>query len=441
MSNPLPELYRSHLRTIAARTDAALGATGFDALAVCSGDAPIQFLDDNPYPFKVNPHFKAWVPLTSAPRSWLMYRPGARPVVVFYQPEDYWHAPPATPAEHWVEDVDLIVVRDASAARAHVPRGRVACIADPDVVPDWGFAEVNPRALLDRLHFTRAVKTAYEVECMRRATALGVRGHAAAAAAFHEGASEFAAHVAYLETAGLEEEELPYTNIIAFNEHGAVLHYTRRDRAAPPAPERRAFLIDAGAQFRGYACDITRTHVADQGVFADLVHALDREQQSLCAAVRPGVDYAAIHLDAHRRIAGLLRDAGLITQTSDDAVASGLSSVFFPHGIGHLIGLQVHDVAGFMITPDGTEKSRPSGHPFLRLTRSLEPGFVVTIEPGIYFIDLLLEAARQNDLGRHIVWREVDRLRRYGGMRIEDDVVCTPSLPENLTRAAFAASA
>jgi len=339
-----------------------------------------------------------------------------------------------------VDEVELIVVRQAADAKAHLPTGRVACIADPGAVPNWDFAAVNPPALLNRLHYARATKTPYEIECMRRASELGVRGHSAAAAAFAAGESEFGAHLAYLEAAGLEEEELPYANIIAFNDHGAVLHYTRRDRTPPPESARYAFLIDAGAQFRGYACDITRTHVADRGVFADLVHALDREQQALCAAVRPGIDYAAIHLDAHRRIAGLLRDAGLITQTADDAVESGVSSIFFPHGIGHLIGLQVHDVAGLMVTPDGKEKPRPPGHPYLRLTRTLEPGFVVTIEPGIYFIDLLLESARHGELGRHIVWHEVDRLRRYGGMRIEDDVVCTPAQPENLTRDAFAAA-
>ncbi len=112
----------------------------------------------------------------------------------------------------------------------------------------------------------------------------------------------------------------------------------------------------------------------------------------------------------------MLREAGLISIDVDAAVATGLSSVFFPHGIGHLLGLQVHDVAGLAASPEGGERPRPEGHPFLRLTRTLEPGYVVTIEPGIYFIDMLLERARAGDHARHVDWAAVERaqaLRRH----------------------------
>jgi Xaa-Pro dipeptidase len=120
-------------------------------------------------------------------------------------------------------------------------------------------------------------------------------------------------------------------------------------------------------------------------------------------------------------------------------VAERVTSIFFPHGIGHLIGLQVHDVAGLAGDVTGTEIPRPDGHPYLRLTRVLEPGYVVTVEPGIYFIDLLLAEARADGRGGHIRWDAVERLKPYGGIRIEDDVVCTGGAPENLTRDAFAA--
>jgi Xaa-Pro dipeptidase len=157
----------------------------------------------------------------------------------------------------------------------------------------------------------------------------------------------------------------------------------------------------------------------------------------LCGSVTRGTDYREIHLGAHRLIAALLREAGIIGCSADEAVDARLTSVFFPHGIGHLLGLQVHDVAGLARDASGIEIPRPEGHPYLRLTRRLEPGFVVTIEPGLYFIDLLLDEARADGRGRHIRWDVVDRLRPYGGIRVEDDVVCTPGAPENLTRAAF----
>jgi Xaa-Pro dipeptidase len=100
--------------------------------------------------------------------------------------------------------------------------------------------------------------------------------------------------------------------------------------------------------------------------------------------------------------------------------------------------LQVHDVGGFAIDRAGTQHAKPPGHPYLRLTRTLEPGFVVTIEPGVYFIDSLLSGARDSKHSANVDWTRIDALKPCGGIRIEDDVVCTDSEPENLTRAAFA---
>ena len=87
--NGLDQLYLDHLRVVVQRTDRSLAATGFDALVVQAGVPPTQFLDDQDYPFKVNPHFKAWVPIVDNPRCLLVYRPGAKPQVLFYQPNDY----------------------------------------------------------------------------------------------------------------------------------------------------------------------------------------------------------------------------------------------------------------------------------------------------------------------------------------------------------------
>ena len=119
-------------------------------------------------------------------------------------------------------------------------------------------------------------------------------------------------------------------------------------------------------------------------------------------------------------------------------MATGVSSAFFPHGIGHGIGLQVHEVAGFAEHDGGGTIPRPEGHPYLRLTRTLQPGMVVTIEPGLYFIDMLLDELKAKGLGDSVDWARVDLFRPYGGIRIEDDVVCTDEAPENLTRNEFA---
>jgi Xaa-Pro dipeptidase len=435
----LDALFPAHLAVLADTAGRALAATGASALVVGAGFAKLRFLDDQPDPFAVNPHFKAWAPVLDAPGSFVVYVPGRKPALLFHQPEDYWHKPPTMPDASWLDALDVRIIRNPAEARGHVPAG-TAYVGEPFAgCEEWGFAALNPPALLHRLHWARAAKTPYELGCMRRAAATGARAHRAAAAAFAAGASEYEIHLAYLEATGHTEAELPYPNIIALNEGAAILHYTDLKRSNPPV--RRSFLIDAGAQFRGYACDITRTHAAAVSPFADLLAGVDALEQRLCAMVRPGVLYPEIHLAAHRLVAELLVDQGIVTCTADAAVATNLTSIFFPHGVGHLLGLQVHDIGGHQASADGGNIPPPAGHPYLRLTRRLEPGTVVTIEPGVYFIDLLLDRARQDGRGRSIDWDTVADLAPYGGVRIEDDVVATAAGPENLTRAAFAALA
>ena len=285
------------------------------------------------------------------------------------------------------------------------------------------------------LDYGRAAKTPYELACMREASRLGVNGHRAAARAFTEGASEFEIELEFMKACGLREQELPYNPIIALNEGGAVLHYQVLEKQAPT--ERYSLLIDAGAEFAGYASDITRTHALREGDFATLIGKMDEMQQTICAGLRAGVDWRDVHLRTHALTGKLLRDADIISCDADEAVASGVTSVFLPHGIGHLLGLEVHDAGGFMESPEGGDIPRPDGHPFLRLTRVLQKGFVVTVEPGIYFIDQLLDAARADARGSKINWSRVASLRKFGGIRIEDNVAITETGCENLTRDAF----
>lgn len=443
MNTPdLAILYRQHLGTMQARADKALQRGGFDHLVVPSGSLHYQVFDDRDYPYAVNPWFKAWLPLTRNPGSWLIHTPGQRPKLVYLQPFDYWHVVPEAPSGHWVEHFDVVVIRKPGEASKHLPKAAARCaiLGEPQsALGDYGaWKPNNPRPVLDYLDYHRAYKSEYEISMMRAATARGVRAHRAAERAFRAGASEFGIHLAYCQAAGQDANDLPYGNIVALNEHGAVLHYTERDRVPPD--ESRSFLIDAGASHAGYACDITRTHSRDTGhEFQSLVDAVDAAERGLCGRVRAGVDYRDIHIDAHLAMARILRDFGIITVEPETAVETGVSSAFFPHGIGHGIGLQVHDVGGFAESDRGGTIPKPDGHPFLRLTRTLEPGMVVTIEPGIYFIDLLLGELKDKGLGPGVDWDRVASFKPFGGVRIEDDVACTETDPENLTRDAFAA--
>jgi Xaa-Pro dipeptidase len=434
----LAEAYVAHLDTVSMRTARALEASGFASGLWYSGSQGYWFEDDQGHPFKVNGPFKTWAPLVDVPDCLIYFEPGRKPLLLFHQPVDYWHKPAKLPQSYWTSHFDLRPVPDRDTARAALPQdlSRTAFIGEAFAeLTSWGVAAVNPRQLLTRLDYARAVKTPYELACLREANRLGVRGHVAAAQAFAKGATEFEIELAYLHACGLREHELPYNPIIALNEGGAVLHYQVLERRAPR--ERHSMLIDAGAEFAGYASDITRTYSHQDRDFEALIEQMDELQQSLCASVRAGIDWRDIHLSAHRLVAELLHSADIIRCEADEALALDLSNVFMPHGIGHLLGTQVHDVGGRLASPEGGEIPRPPGHPYLRLTRVLEEGFVVTVEPGIYFIDQLLNQARGDAREAKINWPRVEQLRKFGGIRIEDNLAVTATGCENLTRDAF----
>lgn len=436
----LDALFASHLEGVALRSSRALEACGYSALLVHSGSLLTLFQDDHTYPFQVHAPFKVWAPLLDAPDSFIYFEPGRRPLLLFHQPEDYWYKPPSLPAGYWTREFDIRPCRDRSEARRLLPANLRTCAFLGDALEElgsWGVGDLNPPRLIRHLDFRRAVKSPYELACLRQASRIGARGQLAAARAFEAGASEFEIELAFIAACGLREQDLPYNPIIALNEAGAVLHYQVLERQAPS--ERHSLLIDAGAEFAGYASDITRSHSHRDREFAALIERMDRMQQSLCSEVKAGADWREVHLTAHRLIAGVLRDAEIITCGAEEAVAAGITRVFFPHGLGHLLGLQVHDVGGFMRSPDGGDIPRPEGHPYLRLTRVLEEGFVVTMEPGLYFIPQLLDEARSDARSSRINWRRVDSFRKFGGIRIEDDLAVTASGHENLTRDALRA--
>jgi Xaa-Pro dipeptidase len=366
----------------------------------------------------------------------LQLMPGRPPRLLYVAPKDFWHSPPEIPDGPWTGLFSLEVLADPGMAVSSVNQypGKTAWIGEErPPVEAW---DCNPPALLTRLEQARCLKSPYELACLREATRIGVTGHLAAERAFLNGSAEYDIHLAFLAAVRQPEAELPYPPIIALNDHAATLHYQRRDTRAPA--RSLSLLIDAGAGWRGYASDITRSWAKNPGLFGSLIDGVHALQQELCNAVAPGVDWRELHFTAHRLVARLLRNAGVIRMEPEEALASGVSAAFLPHGLGHLLGLQVHDVGGFRPAADAEPIARPPGHPALRLTRKLAPGMVVTVEPGVYFIDSLLARLRAGPHAGTVNWPLVEGLAACGGIRIEDNVVVTPSGHDNLTRTAFA---
>ncbi|MEQ2027351.1 Xaa-Pro dipeptidase [Xenorhabdus szentirmaii] len=433
-------LYHEHIKMLQKRAREILARTQLDALLIHSGEPLRVFLDDSYYPFRANAHFKAWVPVTKVPNCWLWIDGVNKPKLWFYSPVDYWHSVETLPNSYWTEEVELIHLEtadDISAQLHGFAKQNTAYIGEQtERAKSLGISEhhLNPKSVLDYLNYHRSYKTDYELACMREAQKTAVNGHLAAYDAFLSGVSEFEINMFYLMATGHRDTDVPYDNIVALNENTAVLHYTKLRQTVPS--EIRSFLIDAGAEYHGYAADITRTYAAKpNNDFSSLIKELNEEQKAIVGMLRVGNRYTDYHINMHHRIAKLLKKHNIIQRMSEEGIVEkGLTTPFFPHGLGHPLGLQVHDAAGFMQDDTGTHLAAPEMYPYLRCTRILEPRMVLTIEPGLYFIETLLAPWRESEYRQYFDWKKIDMLKLYGGIRIEDNVVIHDGKIENMTR-------
>jgi Xaa-Pro dipeptidase len=435
-SSGLTGAYQEHVGALERAYAHAMADHRFDGVVITAGRAAIKNrFDDQWWPLAVTPTFAHWLPLRE-PDAALVIVPGKRPTLLRVKHDDYWDSPPRADGDHFWSSFDVVEVASAAEIAAHLPKGHLALVASdaPTFEPP---AAVNPPPLVAALERLRTHKSAYELTCLAAATARAVRGHRAAADAFAAGGgSELALHLAYLGATDQDDGDTPYKNIVARGRHAAVLHHVVYDRQ-PPAATDDSLLVDAGALHLGYASDITRTHVrgtgADADAFRALVAAVDTLQQRICAEIRPGLPYEALHDRSHELLAAALVELGVGTASADELVARGVTRALFPHGLGHSLGLQVHDV-GMKPHPPRADNR------FLRNTSTIEVGQVFTIEPGCYFIDQLLAPLRDDERAGLVDWGLVDRLARFGGVRIEDDVVVEEHGLRNLTREAWAAA-
>jgi Xaa-Pro dipeptidase len=428
----LSDLFLEHLNIRMAYLDRALAAHSFDALVLSSGAPFTYFADDQDAPFHCVPHFRHHCPVTG-PHHALRLEPGRKPLLVRYAPEDFWYEQLPLGNPFWLDGFELVEAPSVDAVWAAVGQpARSAYIGNETERARSAGLEPNPPGLTAFLDWGRSYKTPYEVHCLEQATVLGAKGHQAGRAAFLAGASEKEIHHAFVAAAGCLDAELAFPSIAALDEKGATLHYeNKREQRGG-----RTLLLDCGVRFLDYPSDITRTTTAPgcDSRFRALVAGMERNQRELAAAVVPGKPFGDLHHLSHLKLAALLKEQGILDAGPEEAVAQGFTRPFFPHGLGHHLGIQVHDVAGKLAGPDGSFAPPPPQHPTLRTTRILEPGQVVTIEPGCYFIPMLLRPFRENEHSRHFNWKLIDQLSVFGGIRIEDDVLVTPAGHRNFTR-------
>ena len=432
----LSQSYSEHLAQLEHGYGEVLTRNGLDAIVIHSGSPKLRTtFDDQYWPLRVTPHFQHWLPLVAADCA-LVVRAGHRPKLVWLREQNFWEKPAPLEHDFWQSGFETVHVSHRAEAQAYLPKtGAVFVGEDAQCAAEWGFnqAEFSPAALLQQLDALRTRKTAYEELCLAEANRRAAIGHEALAQAFRSGdASELDLHLSYLRATAQDDPETPYKNIVALGANAATLHHISygRTRAATAA---QSLLVDAGASFLGYCSDITRTYVkgttAAASAFAGLIAGVERLQQQLCSEIRIDSPYEALHDRSHAYVAEVLRETGVVKLSADEAVSSGVTRAFFPHGLGHSLGLQCHDVGCASLKP------RPD-NPFLRNTSNIAERQCFTIEPGIYFIDSLLEKLQQGTHAASVDWRLVSELSKLGGVRIEDDILVVggSNITRNLTR-------
>jgi Xaa-Pro dipeptidase len=435
----LDNLYQSHVDSLLNQYQQAFDKFDYQGVIISAGIAPQVFQDDYNYPFKVNHHFKHWLPICSSPHSMVLIRPNQKPSLIYFAPRDFWHAPVPTLPSVIEQVFDVVLVTDKAKLREQLPSDLTdyaALMPEQALAKEWGIGNINPDNLNNFVRFHRALKSDYEIACIERAVQKATLGHLAAQNAFAQQGSELDIHLAYLGAIGDNERELPYDNIVGLNEHGAILHYDQYQAAKPD--NYLSLLIDAGASFNGYAADITRTYSAQDDFFNALIQQLDKLMRDIVDELKPGVSLNDCQRLTHRKIAQLFIDIELVSLSVEQMIEDKVTHCFYPHGLGHYLGLQVHDVGGTLANPWGDELERPKDYPNLRYLRDLEAGNVITIEPGIYFIDMLLEELQASKHSTAINWALIDKLKPYGGIRIEDDILITNDGFRNISREALA---
>ena len=428
-------LQRAHLERLQSAYADILAAQRFDAVLIYSGHAGVHFADDQEASFKSYGHFVHWTGASHHQHDWLLIQPGSSPRWYYYAPADFWHLATPAPTGVLAEVMTLQPLRDTGwPPESDMAARRLAVIGNLEASSLPAGAELNPPALLAALDELRMYKDDYERHCLFVANQWALKGHDAARNAFAAGASELDIQLAYLAATRQRESQVPYQNIIGIDHHAGTLHYQHYDVEAPGTP--KSLLVDAGHSHAGYAADITRTwaSVHADPLFERLIQGVTDYQQRLISRLAPGLDFVELHREMHRHLAELLVETRLISISAEAAVESGLTRAFCPHGLGHSLGIQVHDVGGRQRDGQGTPLPPPAEDPALRLTRTLDVGMVVTIEPGLYVIPMLLAPFRQGAQRETVDWAAVDRLQDHGGIRIEDNVIVTAEGHDNLTQ-------
>ena len=446
----LPGLYQQHISRQQHLLEKLSTHLGLGYVLIASGTLSLYFKDDRQVPFRVSPYFKQWLPLTEIPNSYLLLTPGNRPTLLLSQPDDIWHLWPGLDSGDWdaaaaiTSAFNIVSIKNRSEVKRHLPISSNGIDGGAYIGPltclhsDWEIKRINDDTVLNFFDYHRSCQSPYEIACVYQANLAAAAGHRQAPLLFKQGATEAEVLWGYLSANHITRQDNPYEPIIAHNHHGAILHYHQKSTFLPKEG-LHSMLIDAGSAFAGYASDISRTYSYEDNDFTTLIAQFDQLQQQLVGELAVGKTFGELYHRSCQLIAAFMENNQFITVSAEEACDAGLIKTFFPHGLGHLIGLRVHDVGQNLEGEWGKCAKRIEGYA-KKGDRTIERGMVFTIEPGFYLIEGNLQQLQGSKQASLVNWNTVEKFKPFGGIRIEDNVVICEgeSRATNLTRQAFA---
>lgn len=403
-----------------------LSADQATVIVVSGEPIPIPGGQDQTYPFVPHPHYR-WLTGSARPGGVMAFDPGAG-----------WtdfRVPVSAAEQIWegVQPSTLGSAQDVAGLPQWLEKRKsrpLAVIGSP--APLAGDAEPT-QAAFARLEHLRRTKDKHEVTLVQRAIAATAAGFAALPGWLGPGVTEREVGVrleAVFFMAGAAKTG--YGTIVGSGTNSAVLHWPPTSRAMQAG---EIVLVDAGGEVDGYTADVTRvypvsgTWTAQQSELYSLLLSAQMDAVELCM---PGAEWGELHLVTAFRLAEGLRELGILTISGEQAVETEAIALFFPHGLGHMVGMGVRDASG--LAPGRTQPRTFAGAR-IRLDLPLQENYLVTVEPGVYFIPALLnDPENRARHAKHIAWDKLDPWLAIGGMRVEDNVLVTAQGPQNLTR-------
>ncbi|RCJ37134.1 Xaa-Pro aminopeptidase [Nostoc punctiforme NIES-2108] len=444
----IPQTSTSLGETLRHRRQQLAKLIDFPAILWSGSNNPRNF-PANSFPFRANSHFLyfAGLPLPKA-----AIRLEAGKLELFIDDPSpssaLWHGEMPT-REEIAEKIGADVARPMAELESWVDNAATLAVQDAatwtqqsQVLNKWVLPQSPPQGIdLELAKAIVSLRLTHDdgaLSELRKAAAVTVKAHKAGMAATPQAKLEAEVRAAMEGVIIAHNMTTSYNSIVTV--HGEVLHNEHYHHSLQPGD---LLLADVGAETEmGWAGDVTRTWPVS-GKFSstqrDIYNVVLAAHDACIAKIQPGVEYGDIHLLAATAIAEGLVELGILQGNPQDLVEIDAHALFFPHGIGHLLGLDVHDMedlgdlAGY---EEGRERSDRFGLSYLRLNRPLRPGMLVTIEPGFYQVPAILNDANVRSKYQNVVnWQRLSEFADVRGIRIEDDVLVTTEGSEVLTAA------